>query len=343
MSSEAPLTTTTTVKTEAEPPSGVNLERKARKEAAKLLKAQQSADKKKAAAAKATTASSSCSSKSTSKDKNPRKPQSPTEQLSRALAYILRHGAEKEGLSIRSNGYVQLDHVLERPRVKSVNMLAETETQAKGAKRRPNVQDVQQVTQANDKKRFQVMQDEDRVWWIRAVQGHSLKSIAVEHTPLTLNNLHLLKLNHSEKDDEDEDEDEDDALAGEINSKLNLTTDQEQQQMVEVIHGTYQAAWQEILSSGGLKPMTRTHIHLAKGKFGQQGVISGMRKSANRLIFVDIKKAINDGVRFELSSNGVVLTPGADESGLLEVKYFTRVEDQNGQIVWQPSSQNPSE
>ncbi|SPO32799.1 uncharacterized protein UTRI_05691_B [Ustilago trichophora] len=138
-----------------------------------------------------------------------------------------------------------------------------------------------------------------------------------------------------------EEEHEDDALAGEIDAKLNLT--QEQEQVVEVIHGTYQAAWQEILSSGGLKPMTRTHIHLAKGKFGQEGVISGMRKSANRLIFVDIKKAIKDGIRFELSSNGVVLTPGAEGSGLLEVKYFTRVEDQKGQIVWEPSGEKPSE
>lgn len=309
-----------------DPTPAVNLERKARKEAQKQLKAQQSAEKKAAAAAARAQSQASSSKSSTSKPQ--RKPQSSEEQLSRALVYILRHGAEKEGLTIRNDGYIRLDDVLERPRVKSVNM-----TEAEGGKRRPGKEDVEKVVEGNDKKRFELT-EEGGEWWVRAVQGHSLKSVVeLQHVPLTLDNLQLLSV--KQKDEED------DGLADEIDAKLGvLQIDEEQQDggAVQVIHGTYAAAWDSILESGGLKPMSRNHIHLSKGKFGDKGVISGMRKSANRLIYIDIEHAIKDGIEFVLSSNGVVLTPGDKQSGLLGVKYFTRVEDQKGQVVWSPSS-----
>ncbi|CBQ69672.1 related to TPT1-tRNA 2`-phosphotransferase [Sporisorium reilianum SRZ2] len=305
----------------ATPP--VNLERKARKEAQKALKAQQAAEKKAAAAAAAAAAQKQASSSSSNKS-NPRKPQSSDEQLSRALAYILRHGAEKEGLAIRSDGYIQLDDVLGRPRVKSVNM-----AEAEGGKRRPGLDDVKSIVESNDKKRFELMEEQQGQWWVRAVQGHSLKSVVeLEHVPLTLDNLHLLKA--AQRGDTHED-----ALASEVDAKLaGLHIDD----VVEVIHGTYAPAWESILASGGLKPMSRNHIHLAKGKFGEEGVISGMRKSANRLIYIDIARAIKDGVEFVLSSNRVVLTAGDKQSGVLGVQYFTRVEDQKGRVVWSPVS-----
>lgn len=285
--------------------SGANLERKARKEAQKALKAKQAAQKKEAAKAAA-----SAPSPSPSSSKSKQRGRDAEEQLSRALAYILRHGAEKEGLHIRADGYIKLEEVLQRPRVKSVQMDG----------RRAGLEDVQKIVEGNDKKRFELKEEEDE-WWIRAVQGHSLKHvIELEHTQLTLNNLHLLS-SASDADDE---------LANALDSKLNLEGAREGK--VEVIHGTNPAAWEEILSSGGLKPMTRNHIHLAKGKFGEKGVISGMRKSASRLIYVDIRKAIEGGIEFVLSSNGVVLTEG--KGGVLGKEYFTRVEDQRGNVVW---------
>ena len=320
MSSKTPVPPSQPADTAAVEAPGVNLERKARKEAQKALKAQQAAEKKAAkAAASAASQASSSTTTSSSKDKSkgPRK-QSAEEQLSRALAYLLRHGADKEGLAIRADGYILLRDVLDRPRVKSVNM-AENE----GGKRKPELQDVQAVTASNDKKRFELLQEKDE-WWVRAVQGHSLKQVVqLEHTPLTLDNLHLLSTPSGDEEDE---------LAGEIDAKLNL-----EGKTVEVIHGTYSATWEEILSSGGLKPMSRNHIHLAKGKFGAKGVVSGMRKSANRLIYIDIARALRDGIEFVMSSNGVVLTPG-DGDGVLSVKYFTRVEDQRGEVVWSPES-----
>ena len=42
----------------------------------------------------------------------PRPPETPDVRASKTLAYILRHGAEKEGLHIRSDGYIKLDDVV---------------------------------------------------------------------------------------------------------------------------------------------------------------------------------------------------------------------------------------
>ncbi|KAJ9475276.1 tRNA 2'-phosphotransferase [Pseudozyma hubeiensis] len=312
---------------------GVNLERKARKEAQKALKAQQAAEKKAAAAASSASASKSQPS-SSSKPKPPPRKQSSEEQLSRALSYILRHGAEKEGLEIRPDGYILLSDVLERPRVKSVNM-----DEAQGGRRRAGLEDVKRVVESNDKKRFELTQREDGQWWVRAVQGHSLKSVVeLEHVRLTEKNLGLLKVR--QRDEEEEGEAEDQGLEEEMDAKMDgMQIREDGRDVVEVIHGTNASAWEEILASGGLKPMSRNHIHLAKGKFGDKGVISGMRRSASRLIYIDIRRAIKDGVEFHLSSNGVVLTSGDKEKGVLGSEYFTRVEDQKGHIVW---SQPPS-
>ena len=50
-----------------------------------------------------------------------------------------------------------------------------------------------------------------------------------------------------------------------------------------------------------------------------------MRNSSQILIFVDIQKALDAGVKFYLSTNGVVLTEG-DEQGYLLPRFFSRVE-----------------
>ena len=41
----------------------------------------------------------------------------PDVKTSKALAYILRHGAEKEGLEMRSDGFIKLADVVSRYRV----------------------------------------------------------------------------------------------------------------------------------------------------------------------------------------------------------------------------------
>ncbi|THH15743.1 hypothetical protein EW146_g4778 [Bondarzewia mesenterica] len=103
------------------------------------------------------------------------------------------------------------------------------------------------------------------------------------------------------------------------------------------VHGTNENAWRSI-STQGLSKMTRNHIHLAQGVPGD-GVISGMRTSAQVLIYIDVQKALDAGIPFSLSDNGVVLTEG-DAEGFLRPEFFGRVEDRSGRPIagWSPVS-----
>lgn len=104
-----------------------------------------------------------------------------------------------------------------------------------------------------------------------------------------------------------------------------------------VVHGTDEPAWRLILKSGGLRRMGRNHIHFATGLpagFLSQDaaaaaeappVISGMRKSSTVLIYLDIQAALDAGIKFFLSENGVVLTEG-NEDGFVPYQFFKRVE-----------------
>jgi len=90
------------------------------------------------------------------------------------------------------------------------------------------------------------------------------------------------------------------------------------------VHGTDAKAWAAI-ETQGLSKMKRNHIHLAQGVSGQN-VISGMRKNCQVLIYINVQKALDAGIPFWLSDNGVVLTEG-DASGFLKPEFFSRVEN----------------
>jgi len=91
------------------------------------------------------------------------------------------------------------------------------------------------------------------------------------------------------------------------------------------VHGTYTAAWGAIQAGGGLKRMARRHVHLAAGLPGEGGVISGMRRSCEVAVYIDLARAVADGIPFYASANGVILTPGLGPEGLLPLEYFTSV------------------
>ncbi|VEL16698.1 unnamed protein product [Protopolystoma xenopodis] len=63
------------------------------------------------------------------------------------------------------------------------------------------------------------------------------------------------------------------------------------QEFPRVAHGTYYKNWEKICKEG-LSRMGRTHIHFAPGEVGEEGVISGMRGSAEIIIYIDLKKAL---------------------------------------------------
>lgn len=88
----------------------------------------------------------------------------------------------------------------------------------------------------------------------------------------------------------------------------NLLRDEDMMTLIEeplpiCIHGTTKKAIKEIKNSG-LTSMSRKHIHLASGT----DAISGLRQSSKVIIHINMEKAMNDGKRFFMSDNGVILT-----------------------------------
>ncbi|KAG0489419.1 hypothetical protein HPP92_008230 [Vanilla planifolia] len=61
------------------------------------------------------------------------------------------------------------------------------------------------------------------------------------------------------------------------------------------VHGTYRKNLKSILQSG-LKRMNRLHVHFASGMPDGE-VISGMRRDIDILIFLDVGRALNDGMK----------------------------------------------
>ena len=72
--------------------------------------------------------------------------------------------------------------------------------------------------------------------------------------------------------------------------------------------------------------MKRNHIHFSAGELGTDGVISGMRSSAQVYIYIDVHKAMRDGLQFFRSANNVILSPG-NADGVIESQYFKTVKN----------------
>ncbi|KAM3397712.1 tRNA 2'-phosphotransferase 1 [Capsicum galapagoense] len=89
------------------------------------------------------------------------------------------------------------------------------------------------------------------------------------------------------------------------------------------VHGTYKKNLESILEHG-LKRMKRLHVHFSCGLPTDGEVISGMRRDVNVLIFLDVRKALEDGMKLYISENRVILTEGFD--GAVPVKYLQKME-----------------
>jgi 2'-phosphotransferase len=129
----------------------------------------------------------------------------------------------------------------------------------------------------------------DGILFIRAAQGHSLKCI----------------------DDEE--------LLVEVLDSADIPI---------CVHGTYKKFLPLIMDSG-LNRMKRNHIHMAGGIPEEDEVISGMRKSCEVVLHIDVKAAMEAGIRFFKSSNDVILTQGLNNSGILPAEFISQVVERN--------------
>lgn len=89
------------------------------------------------------------------------------------------------------------------------------------------------------------------------------------------------------------------------------------------VHGTYYRYWDRI-KADGLKRMTRNHIHMTETEHFSANT-SGFRSSSEILIYINVSKAMSDGVVFYRSANNVILTEGIN--GVLSSQYFAKVTD----------------
>ncbi|KAK9103278.1 hypothetical protein Sjap_020532 [Stephania japonica] len=89
------------------------------------------------------------------------------------------------------------------------------------------------------------------------------------------------------------------------------------------VHGTYKKNLDSILQSG-LKRMKRLHVHFCSGLPTDGTIISGMRRDVNIMIFLDVRKALEEGMKLYISDNKVILTEGFD--GVVPVEYFEKIE-----------------
>lgn len=93
------------------------------------------------------------------------------------------------------------------------------------------------------------------------------------------------------------------------------------------LHGTYAERIPSILRNG-LSRMARNHIHLIACQPGEEGgVVSGMRGSADTIVTIDVAGAMAAGVLFFRSSNGVILSPGMGDSGIIPAHFIGEVVD----------------
>lgn len=205
------------------------------------------------------------------KNKKPTKPEDSKARdirISKALSYLLRHGAIKEKLNIDNSGFIAVNELLSHNRLKT---------------HKTTLEDIERIVRENEKQRFKLAEDDTREATngnnlvICANQGHSIKTIT--------------------------------------NDNLEPILDASQMPS-QVFHGTYSKTLPLINQTGGLKTMTRNHIHLTDN-------LDYLRKSCDIMIYINVIKCIEDGILFYKSENNVYLTSGID--GVLPVKYFDKV------------------
>ena len=166
--------------------------------------------------------------------------------------------------------------------------------------------DVRAVVETNDKQRYGLCcrkVGDSEVLLIRANQGHSIPNIDPHQllTPVPPDELRSMT----------------------------------------IVHGTSLDAWNNHIQREGLSRMTRNHIHFATGLPKDKEVISGMRKSCQVYIFVDGEQCAAHGIEFFRSDNGVLLTAGVDNEGVLPLAFISHVTDASGQFLWTNASSRP--
>lgn len=108
----------------------------------------------------------------------------PDTRWSKTLSYILRHGASKEGLTLRPDGFVRVDDLVRlflSSSARQCKLTCRTAAQMKRPKLKGcDMATLERIVRDNAKQRFSMRTEPTGVdgadeLWIRANQGHSVK------------------------------------------------------------------------------------------------------------------------------------------------------------------------
>jgi 2'-phosphotransferase len=220
-------------------------------------------------------------------------------QLSKLMSKLLRHKAKEYDVPIDTDGWVLLTDAIAHVNRREAELALESEPP-----REPctwTEEHVHAMVGLNDKQRFELREQPTAggVYQIRAAQGHSMKQVGEQ-----------------------------------IGTLITFDSETKEASVPFAVHGTTITALRQILAQG-LHKMERHHIHLAKGLLGEEAVISGMRHDCAVYIWVDISSALEHGIRFFESTNGVILCEG-DENGYLPPRFFSSVIELRG-VLAQPN------
>jgi 2'-phosphotransferase len=91
--------------------------------------------------------------------------------------------------------------------------------------------------------------------------------------------------------------------------------------IVDAVHEVRRTVWLTARTAG-LRCNVRNHIHFATQKSTSGYVFKGGAENVH--VYLDTAKAIADGVKLYLAGNGVVLTRGVGDTGVLPAVYFKR-------------------
>ena len=198
---------------------------------------------------------------------------------SKYLALILRHKAKDFGLEIDPSGWIKVDDIINLKNPKKIFLSLDI---------------IKDIVKNDEKGRYELSTNSSIIY-IRAVQGHSIKSVSNEEA--------LKKLTISEI--------------------FNFSC---------VVHGTYLKNW-ELIKKSGLNKMNRNAIHFGIGYKNDENVKSGMRNDCNVFIEINLIYAFFNGFEFFISKNNVILCSGNNE-GFLPVEFFKKVSEKNGKILF---------
>ncbi|GMG21168.1 unnamed protein product [Ambrosiozyma monospora] len=285
--------------------------------------------------------------------------------ISKALSKLLRHQAIKQGLKIDSQGFVQLQEVLSNKLLKSNHAKPE---------------EIFQAVSNNDKKRFKIVlrsqtpnQTENKEattydpeklpnYYICALQGHSIKTVTDSYDlvelPLDKPEMWPLEIIHGTSYANWELIKKSGGLSKMRRNHVHFAAG-----LPYFLVKRRQTGWFEKKShgEGGDNGLGNGNAHdeSKRCKDGngirsdeknddfeeREKVISGMRKSSQVLIYLDVTKLLNqkeeekqcDGtreqfLRFYKSGNGVILTPG-DENGIVRLEWVLKVTDAAGNPI----------